>query len=237
MLTDYIEERLDKAGLSLRDYQELCLRLLNYGVLCRDESRVEQQLYDLYVRISELVDEYLGMVGIRVFHDRRFAYVRLYPPGARVPGMEDAEQGAFSSGLRSRLRQDEVALLLVLRQLYDKALREGQLDDNGYVTESIESIGIAIRNQLGRSLPEKVTDRKRVFERLRKLRLIQYRQEQDLDVGDAGLKIHPMIVAFVSEEALAALEDGLPLPPDLEEEGEGDVDEDIKGDGETGDVS
>ncbi len=218
MLTDYLTERLEKAGLTLGEYQELCLRLLNYGVLCRDESHVEQQLYDRYVRIHELVDDYLRIVGIQVFHDRRFAYVRLYPPGTQVPGMEDAEQSAFASGLRARLRQDEIALLLVLRQLYDKALREGQLDDGGFVTESIESIGIAIRNQLGRSLPEKLTERKRVFERLRKLRLIQYRQEQDLDMGEAGLKIHPMIVAFVTEDALVALSDALPADTEVEED-------------------
>ena len=46
MLRDYLQERLDKAGVSLDEYQELCLRLLNYGVLCRDESQIEQQLYD-----------------------------------------------------------------------------------------------------------------------------------------------------------------------------------------------
>ena len=217
MLTEYLTERLEKAGLTLGEYQELCLRLLNYGVLCRDESNIEQQLYDRYVRIPELVDDYLRIVGIQVFHDRRFAYVRLYPPGTQVPGMEDAEEGSFASGLRARLRQDEVALLLVLRQLYDKALREGQLDDGGFVTESIESIGIAIRNQLRRSLPEKSTERKRVFERLRKLRLIQYLQEQDLDTGEAGLKIHPMIVAFVTEDALVALNDALPGDPEVEE--------------------
>lgn len=226
MLLDNLEQQLDKAGVTLPEYQELCLRLLNYGVLCRDESHIEQQLYDRFVRVPEAVEDYLGMVGIRVLHDRRFAYVRLYPPGSRVPGMEDVEHEAFAGGLRARLRQDEVALLLVLRQLYDKALREGQLDDGGFVTESLESIGIAMRNQLGRGLPEKLTERKRVFERLRKLRLVQYRQGQALDTGEAGLKIHPMIVSFVTDEALDALEQALPPDPDdeLEDGGEaGDV--------------
>lgn len=209
MLVEYLEERLDKAGVTLEEYQELCLRLLNYGVLCRDESQIEQDLYDRYVRVPDLVDEYLGIVGIRLFHDRRFAYVRLYPPGARVPGMEDAENSAFSTGLRSRLRQEEVALLLVLRLLYDKALREGQLDDGGYATESLEAIGIAMRKDLNRSLPEKSTERRQVFERLRKLRLIQYRKDPDLDSGDMGLKIHPMIVTFVTEGALGVLEESL----------------------------
>jgi hypothetical protein len=222
MLDDYLQDRLEKVGVTLDEYRELCLRLLNYGVLCRDESQIEQQLYDRFVRVAELVEEYLGVVGIRLFHDRRFAYVRLYPPASRVPGMEDAEESAFSSGLRARLRQDEVALLVVLRLLYDKALREGQLDDNGHVTESLESIGIAMRNQLGRGLPEKLTDRKRVLERLRKLRLIQYRQEQNIESGEAGLKIHPMIVTFVTEDVLSALEEALPVELEAESEA-GDV--------------
>ena len=218
MLTDTLIQHLEKSGISWEEYQELCLRLLNFGVLCRDESQIEQQLYDRYLRVSELVNEYLAVVGIQVFHDRRFAYLRLYPPGAQVPGMDDAPDNAFSSGLRTRLKQDEVALLLVLRQQYDKALREGQVDDAGFVTESIESIGIAMRNLLGRSLPEKLTDRKRVFERLRKLRLIKYRHEDDLVIGEAGLKIHPMIVAFVSDDAIAALDESLPEDAQPEEE-------------------
>lgn len=217
MLADYLEEHLQKSGVTLDEYRELCLRLLNYSVLCRDESQIEQQLYDRYVRISDLVDEYLEVVGIRIFHDRRFAYVRLYPPGASLPGVEDAHEQTFSGGLRARLRQDEVILLLALRQLYDKALREGQVDEEGYVTESMEAIGIAMRNNLGRSLPEKITDRKRAFERLKKLRLVRYGQEHNFESNEAGLKIHPMIVDFVSAEVLDAMDEVLPQTDDEEE--------------------
>lgn len=223
MLTDYLEDRLQKSGVTLDEYRELCLRLLNYSVLCRDESQVEQQLYDRYVRTADLVDEYLEVVGIRVFHDRRFAYVRLYPPGASLPGVEDAHEQSFSGGLRARLRQDEVILLLALRQLYDKALREGQVDEEGYVTESMEAIGIAMRNSLGRSLPEKITDRKRAFERLKKLRLVRYGQEHNFESNEAGLKIHPMIVDFVSADALDALDEVLPQSEDDEEAKANDV--------------
>lgn len=210
MLNDYLTERLEPTGIGFAEFQELCLRLLNHSIICRDESQVEQQLYDRYLRTDELVEDYLGVVGIRVRHNRRFGYVRLYPPGARIPGMDDAPEQSFAGGLRARLRQDEVALVLVLRQLYDKALREGQIDDDGFVTEPMEAIGIAMRNQLGRSLPEKTTERKRTFDRLRKLRLIRYQPDQDLDNGEAGLKIHPMIVDFVSPEALDTLNEALP---------------------------
>jgi hypothetical protein len=101
-----------------------------------------------------------------------------------------------------------VALLLVLRLQYDKALREGRVDENGFVAESLESLTIAMKNLLGRSLPEKLTDRRRLFKRLRQLRLIDFRQEEDLDSSEAWLRIHPMIVDFVNDEAITALEQG-----------------------------
>jgi hypothetical protein len=210
MLTDCLENALEPTGVSVDEFSELAVRLLNYGVLCRGENQVEQLLYDRYVRIAPVMDAYLGLIGVRVLHDRRFEYVRLYPPGAQVPGMEQAEEGAFSGSLRARLRQDEVALLLVLRLQYDKALSEGEVDENGYVAESMESLGIAMKNLLGRSLPDKLTERKRVFQRLRQLRLIDYRQEEDIEVDEAWLRIHPMIMSFVGDEALASLEQGLP---------------------------
>jgi len=218
MFTDCLKEILDKADITLDEFRELSIRLLNYGVLCRAESQTEQLLYDRYVRVEELVEDYLHVLGLRVLHERRFSYVRVFPPGARIPGMEDVEEGAFNSGLRARLRQDEVALLLVLRLQYDKALREGKLDDAGFVSESMESLGIAMKNLLGRSLPDKATDRKRVFNRLRQLRLIQFRQDNDLDMGDTWLKIHPMIVTYVTEEALSALGDALPAEEEEEAE-------------------
>ncbi|WP_457671338.1 DUF4194 domain-containing protein [Thiolapillus sp.] len=205
MLTDALKTQLEKADLALDEFRELVIRLLNYGVLCRDENQTEQQLYDRYLRISELVDDYLGIMDIRIFHDRRFEYLRLYPPGSQVPGMEEAEVSAHAGSLRNRLNQQEVAMVLVLRLQYDKALREGQVDDKGHVTESIEALGIAMKNILSRSLPERLTERKQLFTRLRRLRLIEFRSEEDLLGGEAWLKIHPMIVNFVNDEAVAAL--------------------------------
>jgi len=205
MLTDLLAQQLEKENLGLEEFRELVIRLLNYGVLCRDENQTEQQLYDRYLRITDLVDDYLAIMDISVFHDRRFDYLRLYPPGSQAPGMDGAEASAFAGSLRNKLNQQEVAMVLVLRLQYDKALREGQVDDRGYVTESIEALGIAMKNILSRSLPEKLTERKQLFVRLRRLRLIEFRSEEDLVSGEAWLKIHPMIVSFVNDEAVAAL--------------------------------
>ncbi len=206
MLTDIIEKQLEKENISFNEFRELIIRLLNYTIVCRDGSQVEQQLYDRYLRISKLVTEYLKIMDVRIFHDARFEYIRLYPPSSQVPGMEEAEVSAFSGSLRARLSQIEVALILILRLQYDKALREAKVDDKGYVTESFEAINIAMKNIIGRTLPDKPTERRQLFSRCKKLRLIDYRNEDDVLKAEAWLKIHPMIVSFVNNEAILALE-------------------------------
>ncbi|HWK52552.1 MAG TPA: DUF4194 domain-containing protein [Steroidobacter sp.] len=204
-LQQYLEGRMEAAAVPHAQLQELLIRLLNYGVLVRDESQTTRELYDRFRRIEPVVTEVLDLFGIELHHERKFEYVRLYPPGSRRPGMDNAEEQAFGGSLRARLSQHEIALILVLRAQYDKAIREGKLDDRGFATEPLEAIGLAMKNWLGRSLPDKATERRNVFRRLRQLKLIEYREEEDLDQAEAWVRVHPMIVDFVSNEAIEAL--------------------------------
>ncbi len=205
-LDNYLEQRLEQSAVSQAELRELLVRLLNYGILCRDENQTERELYDRLLRVEQPVRELLDLFGIGLHLDRRFEYLRLLPPGSQLPGMDGAADNAFAGSLRARLTQNEVALLLVLRVQYDKALREGKLDERGFVTESFESLGIAMKNLLGRPLPDKITERKRLFQRLKQLRLIDFRQDEDIESGESWLRIHPMIVDFVGPGALEALE-------------------------------
>jgi hypothetical protein len=203
-LGDFLEQRLEAKGVSLEEFRGLLIRLVNYGVLERHESQTERELYDRFVRVEELVGEVLWLYGIAAHHDRRFEYVRLYPPGSRTPGMESAEDDAFNGSLRVRPTQNEVALILVLRAQYDKAVREAKIDENGFATESLEGIALAMKNWLNRSLPDKATERRAIFKRLRQLRLIAYHSDEALESSEAWLRIHPMIVDFVSADAIEA---------------------------------
>jgi hypothetical protein len=207
-LQDHLERRLEAAAVSYEQLRELLIRLLNYGVLVRDESQTTRELYDRFRRIESIVEESLALYGIELHHERKFEYVRLYPPGSRRPGMDHAEDEAFGGSLRARLSQHEIALILVLRAQYDKATREGKLDDRGFATEPLEAIGLAMKNWLSRSLPEKATERRAVFRRLRQLKLIEYREDDDLEQAETWIRVHPMIVDFVSNEAIDALNDG-----------------------------
>jgi Domain of unknown function (DUF4194) len=203
-LGDVLEQRLESKGVSLEEFRGLLIRLVNYGVLERRESQIEREFYDRFVRVEELIGEALWLYGIATHHDRRFEYVRLYPPASRTPGMESAEDEAFNGSLRVRPSQQEVALILVLRAQYDKAVREAKIDENGFATESLEAIALAMKNWLNRSLPEKATERRAIFKRLRQLRLIAYNSDEDLEASEAWLRIHPMIVDFVSTDAIEA---------------------------------
>lgn len=205
MILDQIESQLEPQGLRPRDFSELLIRLLDYGVICRDESQIEQQLYDRFVRIEELVSDYLSLMGVRLQHDSQFQYVRLFPPGAQVPGMEDDDIAFGQNALRSRLSQHEIALILVLRAQYDKALREGSVDEQGSVLVSLEALSIAMQNLLKRQLPENITERKALFRRLKQLRLVQINNDDELGNDEAWLKIRPMIMSFVSDQVLAEL--------------------------------
>lgn len=208
-LSSLLQEQLEKHNLTLDNWRELVQRLLDYGVLCRDDSQVEAELYDRFVRIHELVNDYLGLMGVRFQHDSHFRFVRILPPGARLPGMDDESDEPFNAGLRSRLNQHEVALVLVLRAEYDKALREGSIDEQGSATLSLEAIAMAMKSLLRRSLPENLGERRQAFKRLRQLRLINFFAESDIDSGESWIKIRPLIINLVNNEWLEQIRNHL----------------------------
>lgn len=209
-ITEQLQQALIAKHSTLEEFSELLIRLLDYGVLCRDESQIETQLYDRFVQLEDIVLDYVSPLHLRLQHDSRFGFVRVFPPGSVVPGLPDDDQQPFAGGFRANLGQQEIAAVLVLRAEYDKALREGQVDDQGCVLLALEAFGIAMRNLLNRSLPEKKTERSQLFRRLRQLRLIYYVASADDNVEDAWLKIRPSITSFVSDTVLQGIRDELP---------------------------
>ena len=207
MISDLFTEQLEQKNYTQEEFSELLIRLLDYGVLCRDESQVEEQLYDRFVQLKDWVEDYLQIIGVRILHDERFNFVRIYPPGAQVPGLPDEVDQSFNSGFRQRLSQLDVAVILVLRAEYEKSLREGQIDENGCVMLSMEALSLGMHNLLNRSLPETQTERTRLLTRLKQLRLIWFKTDGSEDHEDSWLKIRPTINSFVSDEALSVLLD------------------------------
>lgn len=207
MIEQALEEALAQCKLNRSEFSELLVRLLDYGVICRDESNVETVLYDRFQRCEQLVREWIAPLGLRLQHDTRFQFIRVYPPGSEVPGMPDQEE-PHHGGFRARLSQQEVAAILVLRVEYDKSLREGQVDDHGCVALSLEALELGLRNLLKMSLPDKLAERKLLLKKLRQLRLIQFNGEDADAAAEILLRVRPTIAQFVSESALAQLLEG-----------------------------
>jgi hypothetical protein len=111
----------------------------------------------------------------------------------------------FNSGFRTRPSQQEVGVIIVLRVEYEKALREGQVDEHGCVMLPLESLAIALKNLLRRALPDNQGERKVLFKHLRQLRLINFNSDSDLDLEDSWLSIQPAITSFVSDTVLDQL--------------------------------
>ncbi|MCH8543171.1 MAG: DUF4194 domain-containing protein [Alcanivorax sp.] len=204
ILQTALNEALHAKGVSPAQFSELMIRLLDHGVLCRHESKKEAELYDRYLQVAELVEDYLSVLHVRLLHEHRFHSVRLFPPGAEVPGLADSEDGQ-DGGLRKRLTQQEVAVILVLRAEYDKAVREGEIDQQGQATLPLEALNLASKNLLNRPLPEARVEREALFRRLRQLRLIRTSSDADQPEEESWLVIRPDITSLVTDAVLSQL--------------------------------
>ena len=202
-MRDALEAALTERGVTNDEFSELMIRLLDRGVLSRDQSKREAELYDRYLKVPELVEDYLQVLRIRILHEPRFHLLRVFPPGAEVPGLIDAAEHSQGS-LRQRLNQQEVMLILVLRAEYDKALREGEVDELGQVMLSLEALNLAYRNLLGRTLPDQQGERQTLLRRMRQLRLIRSPADSGPD-SEAWLTIRPGILSLVTDSALSQL--------------------------------
>ncbi|WP_226647981.1 DUF4194 domain-containing protein [Microbulbifer variabilis] len=223
MIEQALEEALAQCRLNRSEFSELMVRLLDYGVICRDESVIETTLYDRFQRCEPLVREWLAPLGLRLQHDSRFQFIRVYPPGAEVPGLPDQEE-PHHGGFRARLSQQEVAAILALRVEYDKALREGQVDEGGCAALSLEALELGMRNLLKMSLPDKHAERKNLLKKLRQLRLVQFSSEEVETSAEVWLRVRPTIAHFVSESVLRQLIDN-DIPPASHEEKDDDAEE------------
>lgn len=201
-----LQQALHEKAIRVEDFSELMIRLLDYGIINRDESQIEAALYDRYLQCQELVDDYLSIIGVRIEHDEQFYFVRIYPPGAKAPNLQDDEHSPFNQGFRHRPNQMEMALILVLRVEYEKSLREGLVDDKGCVLISMEEIAISLNNLLKRKLPEVQQERRQLFRNLRQLRIIRFNGETGNDDAESWISIQPGISSLVSHEVLAQLD-------------------------------
>ena len=210
-ISDLLEQNLDQINLSMGAFSELIIRLLDYGVISRNESQIEANLYDRYLQCANIVEDYLSPLHLTLLHDPQFRFVRVFPPSSTVPGIADddnAMDSPFQSGFRTKPSPNAIAVILILRVEYEKALREGKVDELGQVLLPFEELTITMKNLLKQSLPEALGERQAIFRQLRQLRLINYSSDADFAIEngqESWLRIEPSITSFVNQAMLDQL--------------------------------
>lgn len=202
-LTAAFNDLMKETSVTNERFREITGRLFASGVIFRDENPFEERLYDDARRIIPLLDEYFALSGFRLFHEADSTFIRLYPPGAWVPGQGEADVDGEKL-LRTRLSADFVATALMLRFLYQQGLAEGRIEPGEEVHVRMEDLALAMTAHLGRVLPEGKTDRGNLFKELKRQRILRFNEETDFNNGDGFIAIRRPILSLVGEEALRA---------------------------------
>jgi len=160
---------------------------------------VEQVLYasDRNTRLSyHLVEDHfddfiaaLAPLGMRIERNAHFRYVVALP--------------AHGEGVPVTLA--ETLLLLVLRQRYDEAMRQGMVEDEGVVTVELPDLQEAYQALAGRPMPDVgvLRELSRTLKRWGTCRLVE--SEHD-DPQPFHLQVRPAIVEIVGEQWLQRLD-------------------------------
>jgi len=202
-ISSLVNEQLALANLKQERLREILTRLMAYGVIVRDEDRVEQLLYDDARRIEGLLEDYFDVAGFRLHHDSTNQFYRLYAAGAVVDGLPEDEFEATPS-LRARVSPDFVAMALALRFIYQNKLNTGDIQPAGEALVSFEEIAATMQTQLKRPLPASMGDKMALLAELKRHRLLSYSAEFAIADEDALLAIRPTILGIVSNDALSA---------------------------------
>ncbi|HEU0276533.1 MAG TPA: DUF4194 domain-containing protein [Rhodanobacteraceae bacterium] len=173
---------------AVQDFERAAYRLVTEQVLYASDRNARSA----YHLIEDHFDDYLTALeplGIRLERNAHYRYVVALP----------------THGEGAPVTLDETLLLLVLRQRYDEAMRQGQIEDQGEVVVELPDLQEAYPALAGRAMPDVGTLRTltRALKRWGVCRLV------DTDGDDPQpfhLRVRPAIVEIVGEQWLQRLD-------------------------------
>ena len=207
-LVDSLETALEGRGVSPRQFQQLCARLLAYGVLARDEGGNEALLYDQAERIQNTLTDYFAIAGLTLVFDHSSATLRLYPPGAEIPGLPADEDVEPLDRLRRRFDADFIATAIALAALYQQAALQGQLTDAGEALVEVSALNLFLTTQMHRTPAQHKGARIEIYKELQRQRVLRLPASDELEADDTSFAIRRSILGFVTPAALDALTAG-----------------------------
>lgn len=173
---------------TVQDFERAAYRLVVEQVLYASDRNTRLA----YHLVEDHFDDFiaaLAPLGMRIERNAHFRYVVALP--------------AHGEGVPVTLA--ETLLLLVLRQRYDEAMRQGMVEDEGVVTVELPDLQEAYQALAGRPMPDVgvLRELSRTLKRWGTCRLVE--SEHD-DPQPFHLQVRPAIVEIVGEQWLQRLD-------------------------------
>src|SRR5438067_6548400 len=113
-----------------KEFGNIVARLADDGVIVSGDSNLETELYEAAAGLEEEISDFFGVLGCTLYHDRKLAYMRLFPPAAKSPcvvQLEGAKEDEGGPGARMRRKGNPnvAAALLALRAIYQQKIAMG----------------------------------------------------------------------------------------------------------------
>ena len=205
-LNSYIKNSVSDVNVSVDEFGDIAIYLLDSGVICRDDTKVERNLYDKFIRIEEEMMQYLKIIGVHIYHNREFFSVRAYAPDATHPHSDDVADGG-SSLMRLSINKELAASLLICYLIYEQYRSEARLEDDftavveqhEFITAHAAMLGIDVIQSGSKNIPAEI------YKSLKKLRAINYHSDF-FNSDEYPLIIRPYIYDIVPEENLQTIE-------------------------------
>lgn len=173
---------------AVADFERAAYRLVTEQVLYAAD-RGTKVAYHL---VEDHFDDYiaaLAPLGIRLERNAHYRYVVALP----------------AHGEGAPVTLEETLLLLVLRQRYDEAMRQGQVEDQGEVIVELPDLQEAYHALIGRPMPE--VGALRTLSRTLKRWGVSRRVDSEADAPQPfHLRVRPAIVEVVGEQWLQRLD-------------------------------
>lgn len=173
---------------AVQDFERAAYRLVTEQVLYAAD-RTSRVAYHL---VEDHFDDFVGALaplGIRLARNPHYRYLVALP--------------AHGEGVAVTL--DETLLLLVLRQRYDEAMRQGQIEEHGEVVVELPELQEAYQALAGRPMPDVGTLRT-LARTLRRWGLARLVDSDRDDPQPFHLVVRPAIVEVVGELWLQRLD-------------------------------
>lgn len=173
---------------SVQDFERAAYRLVSEQVLYASD-RSSRSAYHLVEAHFDDFLNLLALLGVRLTRNPHYRYLVALPA--------QAEGSAVSL--------EETLLLLVLRQRYDAAIRQGQVEEHGEVVVELPDLQEAYPALTRRPMPE-VGQLRALARSLRRWGVARLIDSEPDDPQPFHLEVRPAIVEIVGEQWLQRLD-------------------------------